>query len=69
MRDWVLVKVKHSPSTPVGLLNVHFEKATDDIDLTQMVVDTNVEKKKSILYMPKWPSVIEKDKILFIPSQ
>jgi len=66
MRDWVLVKVKHSPSTPVGLIDVHFEKATDDIDLTQMVVDTNVEKKKSILYMLGWPEMIEQQKILFI---
>jgi len=68
MRDSVLIKVKHSPSTPVGIINVHFEKATEDIDLTQIKVDTDLKKKKSLLYMPEWPSEIERSKILFIPK-
>jgi hypothetical protein len=68
MRDTVLIKVKHSPATPVGLINVHFEKATEDIDLTQIRVDTDLEKKKSLLYMPAWPDVVEKEKILFVPK-
>jgi len=68
MRDWILIKIKHSTSTPVGIINVHFEKATEDIDLTQMIADTDVEKRKSILYMPEWPSIIEKEKVLFIPK-
>jgi hypothetical protein len=67
MKDSVLIKVKHSPSTPVGIINVHFEKATEDIDLTQIKLDTELEKKKSLLYMQEWPRVIESEKILFVP--
>jgi len=68
MRDWVLIKVKHSPSTPVGLINIHFEQATNDIDLSNLVADTNSNIKKSILYMPEWPKVVDKEKMLFIPK-
>jgi hypothetical protein len=68
MRDSVLIKVKHSPSTPVGIINVHFEEASEDIDLTQIKVDTDLEKEKSLLYMPEWPLEIERSKILFIPK-
>jgi len=68
MRDWVWVKVKHSPATPVGLINVHFEEATEDIDLSQLKVDVDFQKKKSLLYMPQWPDVVEKKKILFVPK-
>jgi len=68
MADWILAKFKHSPSTPVGLFKVHFEKATEDIDLTQMKVEVDSKKKKSLLYMPKWPGVIEREKVLFIPK-
>jgi 3',5'-cyclic AMP phosphodiesterase CpdA len=66
MRDSVLIKVKHSPSTPVGFINVHFEETIGDIDLTQIKVDTDLQKKKSLLYMPEWPLEIERSKILFI---
>ena len=68
MQDWIIVKVQHSPSTPVGIINVHFEKATEDIDLTQIKVDTDLKKKKSLLYMPEWPKVVGKEKILFVPK-
>jgi len=68
MADWILAKFKHSPSTPVGLFKVHFERATEDIDLTQMKVEVDSKKKKSLLYMPKWPGVIEREKVLFIPK-
>jgi hypothetical protein len=68
MQDWVWIKVKHSPATPVGLINVHFEEATEDIDLSQLKVDIDFQKKKSLLYMQEWPSEIERSKILFIPK-
>jgi len=68
MRDWVWVKVKHSPATPVGLIKVHFENATEDIDLSQLKVDIDFQTKKSLLYMPEWPSEIERLKILFVPK-
>ena len=68
MRDWVWIKVKHSPSTPVGLINVHFEEATGEIDLSQLKTDVDFQNKKSLLYMPQWPSEIERSKILFVPK-
>jgi len=68
MRDSILIKVKHSLATPVGIINVHFKKTTEDIDLTQIKVDTELQKRKSLLYMPEWPTVIEKEKILFVPK-
>ena len=68
MADWILAKFKYSPSTPVGLFKVHFERATEDINLTQMKVEVDSKKKKSLLYIPKWPNLIEKSKVLFIPK-
>lgn len=68
VKDMVLIKVKHSPSIPTGLIKVNFEKATQDIDLTQMITDVNLKTKKSVLYMPKWPKEVGESKILFIPK-
>jgi hypothetical protein len=68
MRDWVWVKMKHSPATSVGLISVHFENALEDIDLLQLKVDIDFQNKKSLLYMPQWPSEIERSKILFVPK-
>jgi hypothetical protein len=68
IKDTVLVKVKHSDPLAVGILNVHFEQATKDIDLTNLIADFDIEKKKSILYMPEWPAEIENSKILFVPK-
>jgi PKD repeat protein len=67
MKDWVLIKVKHSPSTPVGAIFVRPEKAKEDIDLNELKADYDLEKRKSILYMPEWPETVERSKILFIP--
>jgi hypothetical protein len=68
MRDLVWVKVKHSPSIPVGAIFVHPEKAKKNIDLNELIADYDLEKRKSILYMPEWPETIERSKILFIPK-
>jgi hypothetical protein len=68
MQDWIIVKVRHSPSTPVGIINVHFEKAKEDIDLSQLRIDVDLEKRKSLLYMPQWLEEIEKEKVLFVPK-
>lgn len=48
--------------------SILIEQATEDIKLTQMITDTSSETRKSILYMPQWPDVIEQGKILFIPK-
>jgi DNA repair exonuclease SbcCD nuclease subunit len=68
MQDWIIAKVKHSPSTPVGLFKVHFEKAKEDIDLNELRIDVDLERRKSLLYMPQWPGEIEKEKVLFVPK-
>jgi predicted MPP superfamily phosphohydrolase len=68
MRDSILIKVKHSPSTPVGIISVHFEEATEDIDLTKIKLNADLESKKFLLYMQEWPKVIEREKILFVPK-
>jgi hypothetical protein len=68
MRDWVWVKVKHSPSTPAGLINVHFEEASRDIDLSQLKADIDFRTKKSLLFISQWPSEIERSKNLLIPK-
>ena len=68
MRDWVWIKVKHSPATPVGLINVHFENAAGNIDLSQLKTDIDAQNKKSLLYMPDWPLQIERSKILLVPK-
>lgn len=68
VKDTVLIKVKHSEARPTGLINVHFEEATGDIDLSNLVTDINLNTKKVILYSPSWPIIIEESKILFIPN-
>jgi hypothetical protein len=66
-RDRILLKIKHSPSTPVAELLIDFDEATGDIDLSQMIFDSNLKEKKSILYMPEWPKVV-KEKVLLLPK-
>jgi hypothetical protein len=68
VRDLILIKSKYLTTSPVGIINVHFEKTKEDIDLTNLIADIDPKTKKSILYMPQWPEVIDKDKVLFIPK-
>lgn len=55
-------------SEPILLITVHFELATEDIDLTSMKADNNFEQGKSFFYADFWPSVIEDEKVLYIPA-
>jgi len=64
----VLITKMASEQKPIGIINVHFEQATEDINLFTLVADTDLITRKSILYMFSWPEVIEEEKILFIPS-
>jgi len=64
----VFITKTASEKKPIGIINVHFEEATEDIDLSNLVADVNLNVRKSILYMSTWPNEIEGDKILFIPS-
>lgn len=63
----IITKVA-SPRKPVGAFNVHFEEATENIDLFNLVADTNLETRKSVLYLPEWPVEVEELKTLFIPK-
>ncbi len=68
IKDAVFIRINHSEPTPVGVITVHFERATEDIDLTNLMADNNTSTRKSILYMSEWPSEIEESKTLFIPK-
>jgi len=65
--EWVDL-FKFSESKPVGGFLVHFEKATEIINLSNLVADIDLDTKKSVMYMQKWPTVIEPSKVLYIPS-
>jgi len=71
-RDQILFQVETTRSekvfVPVANITVHFEKANGDIDLSNLKLDSDLKKKKSLFYSPTWPEEIEKEKILFIPK-
>ena len=52
----------------IGTLNVHFELANTDIDLSDLAADVDFDQNKSVMHMDNWPSVVETRKILYIPS-
>ena len=52
---------------PIGEIGIHFENTTEDINLTNLIADTNITQRKSILYMSEWPEVVERSKVLYIP--
>jgi hypothetical protein len=67
--EFILLKKElASPSVPIGGFNVHFERATKDIDLSGLNANIDLEKRKSILYMKEWPEEVENGKILFLPK-
>lgn len=65
-KDIVSIFKKKSPLKPIGKIIVHFEELNEDLDLTGLNADTDLEKQKTILYMEKWPSEIERSKVLFL---
>jgi parallel beta-helix repeat protein len=66
--EWVLLTKITSEPKPIGEVFIHFEKATEDIDLSNLTADVNLTARKSMIYMPSWPDEIEESKILYIPS-
>ena len=66
--EWVVITKVASPGKPVGAFNVHFEEVTEDIDLSNLVADIDLDTKKSILHMHQWPTEIEESKVLFLPK-
>jgi len=65
--EWVMITKVTSPAKPVGVFEVHFENTNQDIDLSNLIADINLDTKKSILFMPEWPKEIENSKVLFLP--
>ncbi|MBC7073943.1 hypothetical protein H5T58_00955 [Candidatus Parcubacteria bacterium] len=68
-KDKVIAFIKHSPEIPVAIFEVDFEKAQNDIDLSNLIIDSNLKTKKAILYMENWPQEVERSKILFLPTK
>jgi len=61
--------IKHSEPTPIGAINIDFDKASKDIEFLNLVADTDPTHSKTILYLPEWPSEVERSKVLFIPKK
>jgi len=68
IKDKVHIFKKESPSVPIGEITVHFENLNEDLDLSTLVVDTDIEKRKAILHMENWPNEVERSKVLFLPN-
>jgi len=49
-------------------ITVNFGEAKGNIDLSELIADSDIEKGKSILYMENWPKEVERLKILFVPK-
>lgn len=64
--EWVTIS--RNDLKLIGMVNTHFELADTDIDISDMIAETDFEQNKSVMHMKNWPSVIEQKKILYIPS-
>jgi parallel beta-helix repeat protein len=71
-QDQILFQVETTHSekafVPVANFTVHFEKAKGDISLSNLKIDSDSQKGKTLFYSSKWPEEIEKKKILFVPK-
>jgi hypothetical protein len=54
---------------PIGIITVDFDKAPADIEFQNLIANTDPEHLKAILYLPEWPSEVERSKILFLPKK
>ena len=64
--NWVWITKTIPTSNPIGAIKVNFESASEDVNLSGLVADTNLQTKKIIFRMERWPSVIEQKKIIFL---
>jgi outer membrane protein assembly factor BamB/murein DD-endopeptidase MepM/ murein hydrolase activator NlpD len=62
------IAVTKGVETPVADLVVHFDQATEDIDLSTLTADIDLTTRKSVIHMDSWPSEIEESKVFYIPS-
>jgi parallel beta-helix repeat protein len=69
-RENITVQINevHSEPKPVGLIEVNFNQATSNVDLTDLIARSDLQKRKSILYLAEWPNEIGRLKAFFIPS-
>ncbi len=62
------VLLKDDAGKRIGTITINFDQATGDIDLSDVVADTNISARTAILYNPSWPSEVESSKTLYVPS-
>jgi len=53
---------------PIAIIGLHFENADSDIDLSNLLIDTDTATKKSVVFSAYWPAEVDCEKGLFIPS-
>ncbi len=66
--SWAVIKKTSVLGKPIAGLVIHFEEATVNVDLSGLLADTDLEKRKSVIHMDSWPETIEESKDLYIPS-
>ncbi|MFC1977988.1 Ig-like domain-containing protein, partial [Chloroflexota bacterium] len=62
------IMVKELTGKPVAKLLVNYDKATEHIELSNLVANTDSIKKKALLQSDFWPEEIEQYRTLYIPS-
>ncbi len=66
-----VVAIKTKDNKKIGKLEVNFENLDEDLDLKNLVAQTNIEEKKSVLHLPESDDAnvhIDVNKTLYIPS-
>jgi parallel beta-helix repeat protein len=62
------VMLKDDSDNLIAELEIDFAGAGNNIDLSTLTADTDFAEKKAVLHMDTWPSEIDDDKTLYIPS-
>ncbi len=52
----------------IAMVDVDFAEVDEDINISAMVADVDIQEGKSIIYMSSWPEEIGQNRLLFIPS-
>jgi hypothetical protein len=66
--SWAVIAKTATAGEPIAALLIHFEQATEDVDLSKLIANTDLTKRKSVIHMDSWPEIIEESKELYIPS-
>jgi PKD repeat protein len=65
-KEWVFIT--DNDHKLLGAIDVHFELAKTDIDLSDLAADLDASQRAVFMHMDNWPAEIENSKILYIPS-